>query len=91
MDLGEMRAVAFMASTVHACGPIFWIGSAVSENIKPEDHRLVVMVSEKGDRIATKKPGDNWIVDDTMIVAQFPNIPKSKYAIKIDLRPLENK
>ncbi|BBL31220.1 hypothetical protein [Pantoea ananatis] len=91
MELYEMREIAFMASTVHACGPIFWVGSAVSEEIKPDDQRLVVMVNEKGDRLATKKPGENWDVDVPMVVAQFPNIPKSKYAIKIDLRPLENK
>lgn len=91
MELCDMKCTAFAASMVHACGPIFWVGSAVSEEIKPDDHRLVVMVSEKGDRIATKKPGENWVVDDPMIVAQFPNIPKSKYAIKVDTRPIENK
>lgn len=91
MNTKGLKDIAATAAMNHGTGPVVYVGSAVTEDIAPDDSRLIVMVNERGDRIATKKPGGCWEVESVKIPAQFPNIPNSKYAIKIDTRPLENK
>lgn len=91
MNTKGLKDFAAMAAMRHGTGPVVYVGSAVSEDIAPDDNRLVVMVNERGDRIATKQPGGDWEVEVVKVSAQFPNLTKSKLAIKIDTRPLENK
>jgi len=91
MDNKDLKDFAAMAVMCHGTGPVVYVGSAVNEEIAPDDSRLVVMVNERGDRIATKPPGGDWKIEAVKVSAQFPNLPKSKVAIKIDIRPLENK
>lgn len=91
MDNKDLKDFAAMAVMCHGTGPVVYVGSAVNEEIAPDDSRLVVMVNERGDRIATKPPGGDWKVEAVKVISQFPNIPNSKHAIKIDVRPFENK
>ena len=91
MNNKELKDFAAMAVMCHGTGPVVYVGSAVNEDIAPDNGRLVVMVNERGDRIATKPPGGEWKVESIKVISQFPNLPNSKHAIKIDVRQLENK
>lgn len=86
MNIEKLKNVASMAAMSHTTGQVLYVGSAVDESIVPDENRLIIMVNEYGDRIARKSPGEDWKIDPVIIRGQYPNIPKSENAIKVDLR-----
>lgn len=71
MKYSDMKAAAEIAIMVHSSYPIVYVGSAVSEDIKPDEKRLVVMVNDRGDRLAIKKPSEPWLVEKTKFPVSF--------------------
>lgn len=79
----------FQISTVHTGGS-FYVVNALKGDQPVDENGYLVMVNERGDRVACRVPGHEWQHDATIIAGYNPDIPSYKNAIKVTIPLFEN-
>lgn len=82
MDKSDFAQVAFQALTVHGSQP-FYVASGFGVDKPFDKDDFLVMVDRYGERIAIKKKGKDWIVDNVAGKGSYPNIPSHEHAIRV--------
>lgn len=85
----NIKEVAFQASTIHP-GSIFYIANALKDDQPINEGGYLVMVNERGDRVAFCVPGGEWEVDAILLSKYNSKIPNYVNAIRVLPSSLEN-
>lgn len=81
--------IAFQLYTIHNFEHIY-VASGSGEDVEINDKRYLVIVNERGDRLASKSPGSTWKADKPIFYGFDPKIPKFHNSVKINPPSLEN-
>jgi len=90
MKKSDFADIAFQASTLHGAEP-FYVASGYGVDRPFDEDDFLIMVNRYGDRIAIKRKGEDWSIDDVAGKGSYPNTPKHKNAIIVSSLKMENK
>lgn len=79
----------FQTSTILP-GNKFYVANALKGDVPVDKNGYLVMVNERGDRVAFRVPGGHWENDTTAVAGYNPKIPSYTNAIVVPLPSLEN-
>lgn len=89
MSNNDYSDIAFQIYTVHDFEHIY-VASGSGKDVEINDDRYLVIVNERGDRLASKSPGGTWKCDKNIFYGFDPNIPKFQNSVKVNPPGLEN-
>lgn len=90
MFLKNMKAMALKCG-LYGRGRQFFVAVALSGDVVVTEEAYLVMVNHNGDRVAVKYPGQDWIMDEKVIIMYNAEIPNYVNALRLPGLRMENK
>lgn len=89
MSVNDYSDYLFQLTTFHEFQTAY-IASGSGEDIPIDDGRFLVIVDEKGNRLASKSPNGHWKIDKPKWKGFGPEIISYKNVLKYDVSVHEN-
>lgn len=80
----------FQTSLIHP-GIQYFVANGLKGDVPADENGYLVMVNDRGDRVAFRVPGGEWEIDSKIIIGYNRNIPNYVNAIPVLMPSLENK
>ncbi|HAV7868263.1 hypothetical protein AAHW68_07235 [Klebsiella pneumoniae] len=80
----------FQTSLIHR-GIQYFVANGLKGDVPVDENGYLVMVNERGDRVAFRVPGGEWEIDSKTLTGYNRNIPNYVNAISVPISSLENK
>ncbi|HEC2068882.1 TPA: hypothetical protein R1883_000404 [Klebsiella oxytoca] len=88
MIVGE--EFVFQTSLIYP-GIQYYVANGLKGDVPVDEYGYLVMVNERGDRVAYRVPGGEWERDSKILTGYNLNIPSYVNAIPVPVGSLENK
>ncbi|WPH99935.1 hypothetical protein [Klebsiella pneumoniae] len=80
----------FQTSSIHP-GIQYFVANGLKGDVPVDENGYLVMVNERGDRIAFRVPGGEWERDSKILTGYNRSMPNYVNAIPVLMPTLENK